>query len=61
MDHRYLGQRLIRTKESNFYNTRALGGFLFFASTGYYVRSVFLKNRSVPKLLLFTGFSYMID
>ena len=60
MDHRYIRERLIRTKESKFYYTRALDGFLFFASTGYYVRSVFLKNHSVPKLLLFTGFSYMI-
>ena len=60
MDHRYIGHRLIRTKESNFYNTTALGGFLFFASTAYYVKSVFLRNRSVPKLLLFTGASFYV-
>ena len=60
MDHRYLGPRLIRTKDSNYYNTRALGGFLFFASTAYYVKTVFLNNRSVPKLVAFTGLSYML-
>ncbi len=60
MDHRYNGLRVVRTKESNFDNTKALGGFLFFGSTAYYVRSVYLKNRSVPKLLAFTGLSYML-
>ena len=60
MDPRYDGKRVIRTKESNFDNTKALGGFLFFGSTAYYVRSVYLKNRSVPKLLAFTGLSYML-
>ena len=60
MDHRYVAPRVIRIKESNFDNTRALGGFLFFGSTAYYVRSVYLKNRSVPKLVAFTGLSYLL-
>ena len=60
MDLRYPAKRTIQIRDTNYYNANAFSGFLFFSTTAYYVRSVFLKNRSIPKLVLFTGASYLM-
>ena len=59
MDFRYQG-REITLRKVNAWNTNAFAGFLFTASLAYYVRSVFLVNRSVPKLVLFAGASFLV-
>ncbi len=59
MDFTHLGNRMPRTRETNITNARALGGFFFVSSVAWYVRNIFLSNRSLPKLVLFTGASYL--
>ncbi len=59
MDFRYHG-REVTLRTSNAYNANAGAGFLFTASLAYYVKNVFLANRSLPKLLLLTGASYLV-
>ena len=59
MDFTHIANRMPRTRESNAKSAQAFGGFLFVGSVAWYVRSSFLSNRSVPKLVLFTGASYL--
>ena len=59
MDFTSVGNRMPRTRQTNTENAYAFGGFIFVGSVAWYLKSSFLSNRSVPKLLLFTGASYV--